>query len=33
MDYGIKIWSDDDFKIEKGKIVVNHGKSQPLLIS
>lgn len=31
MDYGIKIWSDDDFKIEKGKIVVNYGKKPAII--
>jgi len=31
LDYGIKIWSDDDFKTEKGKIVVNYGKKPAII--
>jgi len=30
-DYGIKVWSDDNFKIDKDKLKINHGCAPALL--
>lgn len=31
MDYGIKIWSNNYFKIKDGKVIVNHGKKPAIV--
>lgn len=31
MDYGIKIWSKNNFRIKDGKVVINHGSKPPIV--